>query len=84
MSDGFKAWYARHAKKWGLNPDPDSQPYDYRAAWRAGAGPDKQGHWPSRFKLKGHPTEVVGRVNVRTGTPIKKVLAQIGGPLGRP
>ena len=26
--------------------------YDYHAAWKAGAKPDKSGHWPSDFK---HP-----------------------------
>ncbi len=65
----FQAWYARQARQQGLNPDPDApgQAYDYRAAFRAGATPDRSGHWPSQFKQAGHPNEVVGGFNTRTG-----------------
>jgi hypothetical protein len=65
--DGFKRWYAGMAKRHDLNPDPDSQPYDYRAAFKAGAKPDASGHWPSDFKKAGHPNMVVGGFNVKTG-----------------
>jgi hypothetical protein len=65
----FRAWYTAAAKQYGLNPDPDSpeQKYDYRAAFKAGAKPDASGHWPSQFKQAGHPNEVVGGFNTRTG-----------------
>lgn len=55
---GFRKWYKGHADKWGLAPDPDDPKhfYDYRGAFKAGAKPDKTGHWPSKFKKKGHPT----------------------------
>lgn len=66
---GFDVWYARMAKEQDLNPDPDSQPYDYRAAFKAGAKPDSSGHWPSQFKKAGHPNEIVGGFNTRTGEP---------------
>lgn len=41
--------------------------YDYDAAKKAGAKPDASGHWPSEFKKPGHPNEVVGGFNTRTG-----------------
>lgn len=65
----FRAWYARHAKEQGLDPDPDAPEhfYDYRAAFRAGASPDETGHWPSEFKQEGHPRMVVDGVNTKTG-----------------
>lgn len=54
----FRAWYSQWAQKLGLHPDPDNPEhyYDWRAAWRAGATPDESGHWPSKYKLQGHPT----------------------------
>lgn len=65
----FRSWYADKAKQYGLNPNPDDpeQFYDYRAAFRAGAKPDASKHWPSQFKRAGHPNEVVGGFNTRTG-----------------
>lgn len=65
----FQRWYATQARQWGLpaNPDDASQFYDYRAAFRAGATPGPDGHWPSQFKKPGHPNEVVGGFNTRTG-----------------
>ena len=65
----FRKWYKQHADRWLLNPDPDdpSHFYDYRAAYRAGIGPDPFGHWPSRFKLDGHPRMYLEGVNTRTG-----------------
>lgn len=68
---GFEAWYSQMAKRYDLNPDPNSadQFYDYRAAFKAGAKPDESGHWPSQFKRKGHPNEIVGGFNTRTGEP---------------
>jgi hypothetical protein len=65
----FRQWYQRMAQQYGLssNPDAPDQFYDYRAAFRAGAKPDASGHWPSAFKKAGHPNEVVGGFNTRTG-----------------
>ena len=58
----FKHWYAgwvNQLAKMGheLNPDPSPKlhKYDYRAAFRHGAGPDVSGRWPSRFKLPFDP-----------------------------
>jgi hypothetical protein len=67
----FRAWYAGMASRYGLNPNPDDpgQFYDYRGAFRAGASPDGTGHWPSNFKLPGHPALIVGGYDVRTGMP---------------
>lgn len=63
---GFQDWYAGHAKRLGLNRNPDDPQhhYDYRAAYRAGATPDKTGHWPSQFKTEGHPRTFI---NEQTG-----------------
>lgn len=65
----FQEWYADKARAGGLNTDPDdpSQFYDYRSAMKAGASPDVTGHWPSTFKKAGHPNEIVGGFNTRTG-----------------
>lgn len=63
----FRRWYAEQSQRYGLSPDPEGQSYDYRAAFKAGAKPDASGHWPSDFKQAGHPNEVVGGFNTRTG-----------------
>ena len=65
----FRQWYRQAAQRYGLSPDPDApdQFYDYRAAFKAGVKPDTSGHWPSAFKKAGHPNEVVGGFNTRTG-----------------
>ena len=65
----FRDWYRRMAQRHGLASDPDDPEsfYDYRAAFRADAKPDASGHWPSTFKRAGHPNEVVGGFNTRTG-----------------
>ncbi|MCK4240827.1 MAG: hypothetical protein KAX30_04330 [Candidatus Atribacteria bacterium] len=67
--DNFQDWYANHAQKLGLNPNPDDprHHYDYRAAYKVGAMPDKTGHWPSKFKTEGHPRMIVDGVNTKTG-----------------
>ena len=54
----------------GLNPNLDDprQQYDYRGAYLAGAEPDKvTGHWPSEFKLPGHPRKVLYNIDTTTG-----------------
>ena len=68
----FQAWYGQRAKTLGLDPNPDApeQSYDYRAAFAAGAEPGPDGHWPSAFKKPGHPNEVVGGFNTRTGARV--------------
>jgi len=65
----FQDWYKGHAKTGGLDPNPDNPLhfYDYRAAYLGGARPDKAGHWPSKFKLGGHPRTIVDGRNTRTG-----------------
>lgn len=73
--DMFQNWYSYHAKKRGLNPNPDDggHHYDYRSAYKSGANPDETGHWPSEFKTAGHPnlivqSDVAGQlVNTKTG-----------------
>ena len=76
----FKEFYAKHAKKHGLNPNPDDPKhhYNYRAAYAAGASPDKTGHWPSQFKEKSHPNRYVDGVDTITGKkhPIKRRLGK--------
>lgn len=73
----FQDWYAGMAQQHDLNPDPGGQFYDYRSAMMAGAQPDETGHWPSQFKQAGHPNEVVGGFNTRTGQRVP------GAPLAR-
>ena len=53
----FQYWYNQWASTLGLdlNPDDPKHYYDWRAAYLADASPDESGHWPSKFKLKGHP-----------------------------
>src|SRR5258705_11391750 len=67
----FQKWYAERASKLHINPNPDDPRhfYDYRAAYRAGAEPDSTGHWPSKFKLPGHPRLIINGVDTRTGDP---------------
>ncbi|MFN3075934.1 MAG: hypothetical protein ABT940_03445 [Alphaproteobacteria bacterium] len=76
----FRAWYSGHAKKLGLsqNPDDPLHYYDYRAAWAAGAAPDTSGHWPSEFKLAGHPNLIVAGVDTRTGVPVSQQVDASG------
>jgi ABC-type amino acid transport substrate-binding protein len=68
----FRKWYAEWATRERMNPDPDApgQLYDYRAAFSQGVVPPRtsQGeHWPSLNKAAGHPNEIVGGFNTRTG-----------------
>jgi hypothetical protein len=61
--NSFQLWYRKHAKKLGINDDPDAPGhfYDYRTAYKEGAEPDEEGHWPSKYKRKGHSRYYVGR-----------------------
>ena len=72
----FQRWYSDKAQQYDLNPNPDDPRhfYDYRAAFRAGADAevspqDRLPHWPSEFKLEGHPNLIVDGVDTRTGRP---------------
>ena len=71
----FKDWYGSWAEETGINADPDDPQhfYDYRGAFRADAFPvpDEKGtyHWPSEFKLSGHPDRYVGGHDTITGEP---------------
>ena len=87
----FQKWYAGHAAKLGLAPNPDDPQhfYDYRAAFKAGATPDVSGHWPSQFKQEGHPRMVIGGVNTKTGKRMptswekRKLSTGLGRRIGR-
>jgi hypothetical protein len=77
----FQRWYAEMARRFGLDANPDGQFYDYRAAFAAGAEPDESEHWPSQFKQSGHPNEIVGGFNTRTGTRVKGTPRAFGRDL---
>lgn len=70
---GFDKWYRDRAirLRLSLNPDDPAHHYDYRAAYRAGAEPDKSGHWPSRFKAPDHPNRYVDGIDTITGEPVR-------------
>lgn len=78
----FQQWYAARAQALGLNPNPDDPQhfYDYRAAFRAGAEPDASGHWPSQFKLEGHPRLILDGVDTRTGEKVNRVDPRVVRP----
>jgi hypothetical protein len=71
----FMNWYKTVAQKYKLAPNPyDWQHfYDYRKAYDAGIREPKldetsgEYHWPSEFKLEGHPRTFVDGVNTKTG-----------------
>lgn len=65
----FQAWYQEKAVENNLDPNPDDPRhfYNYRAAFRTGAEPDETGHWPSKFKMEGHPNLIIDGVDTRTG-----------------
>ena len=64
----FRSWYQEKAEERDLNRNPDDPQhfYDYRGAYKAGEGPDKAGHWPSRFKQEGHPRLFLGGQDTRS------------------
>jgi hypothetical protein len=73
----FQQWYTKAAKEFNLAPSPDDPQhfYDYRGAYKAGAWPDASKHWPSEFKLEGHPNLIVAGRDTRTGKPIVQPVA---------
>lgn len=82
----FRKWYGGHAKKLGLDPNPDAPEhhYDYRAAYSAGVGPTKESgwHWPSKYKRPTHPNRFVGGIDTITGLP--QTQAKKGKIMARP
>lgn len=78
----FQQWYSGMATKQGLDPNPDNpmHQYDYRAAYAAGAAPDATGHWPSEYKMEGHPNLIVNGVNTKTGQPVIHEATVSGAP----
>jgi hypothetical protein len=80
----FRKFYAKHAKKHKLNPNPDDPEhhYDYRKAYSAGHEPDESGHWPSEFKEAKHPNRFVNGMDTITGnkmTQLQKFKQQYRG-----
>lgn len=74
----FQEWYRNWAQRTGININPDDPLhfYDYRAAWKERVTPTwdenlKEYHWPSKFKLEGHPRMILDGVNTKTGIKIK-------------
>ena len=67
----FRVAYAKIARENNLNPDPDDLQhfYDYRGLFdetgKLKVGPQK--HFPSKFKLLGHPNLIVSNKDTRTG-----------------
>lgn len=65
----FQSWYARASRETEIDPDPDApeHAYNYRHAFKVGAWPDAQGHWPSAFKAASHPNRFVDGEDTATG-----------------
>lgn len=80
----FQAWYKGWAAKLGLDPNPDAKEhyYDWRGAYKEGATPDAEKHWPSKFKLEGHPNLIVNGQDTRTGKPVMATPPQDGMDAG--
>jgi len=81
-SKSFDDWYAIQSQRRGLDPNPydPRHYYDYKAAFDSGVrGPDKTGHWPSAFKLSGHPREYINGVSTITGEkePMRRWAARL-------
>ena len=79
----FQKWYATQVVPLGNDPNPDDYRhyYDWRAAYRAGAKPDRIGHWPSVHKREGHPNLIINGIDTRTGKrvmPRKRISARAG------
>ena len=74
----FLQWYRERAKRFGIDPNPDDpgHHYDYRAAYAAGAEPDKTGHWPSEFKTDLHPRRFLVLDGVPTDTKTGEEVAR--------
>ena len=70
----FKKDYKKMAIKMGLNQNPDDplHYYDYRGLWEETGKleSDEMGHFPSKWKLKGHPDMYVEGVKTKKEEPI--------------
>jgi len=71
----FQNWYQQvPVGKMKLNPNPDDplHYYDWRGMYKSGIRqPDETGHWPSQFKLEGHPRMFINGTDTRTGLPME-------------
>ena len=69
----FRRWYAAWADRTGMDRDPDhpDHRYDYRAAYKAGAAPDSDLHWPSEFKHDDHSNRFIEGVDTKTGRRVQ-------------
>src|SRR5688572_9259585 len=67
----FRPWYAKAIEGRDLDPNPDSPEhrYNYRHAFKAGAWPGQDGHWPSEFKAADHPNRFVDGQDTTSGQP---------------
>lgn len=67
----FRRWYAKAAEETGIDRDPDNpeHKYNYRYAFKAGAWPNAEKHWPSTFKAADHPNRFVDGQDTITGLP---------------
>ncbi len=76
----FQKWYAKKAKKLNLYPEPYNPKhyYNYKAAWRHGAEPNKEGHWPSKYKTEGHPRLIINGINTKTGERLREKVKKKG------
>ncbi len=76
----FQKEYSRVSSQLGLNPDPDDPKhfYDYRGLFKetGGLSVDESNHFPSKFKLDGHPKLIIKGINTKTG---KTSAPTIGG-----
>jgi hypothetical protein len=88
----FRLWHAQQARRTGTNPNPDAPQhhYDYRQAYLAGVTPtpdptdQNRPHWPSQFKMAGHPNRFVplpGGITLDTITnlPLGDLRYRYGG-----
>jgi len=77
----FQKAYKDTATKMGLNLDPDNplHYYDYRALWKETGKlkPDETGHFPSKYKLEGHPRMYVEGVKTKEELSLEDKLKQI-------
>ncbi len=82
----FQSEYAKISKELGLNPNPDDPKhfYNYRGLFKETGslevGPQK--HFPSKYKLPGHPNLVVDGINTKTGVRTDTRNIQIPAPPG--
>ena len=77
QQEGFDQWYSGISLQQGLDPNPDDPRhfYDYRQAYAEGVrNVDEAGHFPSKYKLSGHPRTIIDGINTITGEPEEQSL----------